>query len=159
MVGRAEGHLQSQYGSLQILTLIREDYCRELFDQLEDVGFGDACGAEVGWEQLWDCVVTPAVKVVGCGHCCQPNWLLESEQQLSPLLAAKCQAWDQVLCDDSSSSHQRFRQCERRVKYAVRDATEAWIRKTAEASNVDWDGTGCWGCIKQLQEVFAIDSM
>ena len=68
---------------------------------------------------------------------------LESEQQFSPLLAAKRQARDQVLCDDSSSSHQRFRHCERRVKRAVRNAKEAWIKKTAEAANVDRDGKGC----------------
>ena len=98
---------------------IHEVCCRELSDRLEGVGCDDACSAEAGWEQFWDCVVTSAVKVVGCGHRCQPNWFLESEQQLSLLLAAKRQAWDQVLCDDSSSSHQRFRQCERRVKRAV----------------------------------------
>ena len=133
---------------------IREVYCRELSDRLEGVGCDDACGAEAGWEQIRDCVVTSAVKVVGCGHRRQPDWFLESEQQLSPLLAAKRQAWDQVLYDDSSSSHQRFRQFELRAKRAVRDAKEAWIKKTAEAANVDQDGKGCWGCIKQLQEVF-----
>ena len=73
---------------------------------------------------------------------------------MSPLLAAKRQAWDRVLCDDSSSSHQRFRQCECRIKHALRDAKEAWIKKTAEATNVDQDGKGRWDCIKQLQEVF-----
>ena len=133
---------------------IREDYCRELSDRLEGVSCDGACGAEAGWDQLRDCVVTSAIKVVGCGHHRQPDWFLVSEQQLSPLLAAKRQAWDQVLCDDSSSSRQRFRQSERRVKHAVRDAKEAWIKKTAEAANVDWDGKGRWGCIKQLQEVF-----
>ena len=133
---------------------IHEVYCRELSDLLEGVGFDDACGAEAGWEQLWDCVVASAVKVVGCDHCRQPDWFLESEQRLSPSLAAKHKAWDRVLCDDSSSSRQRFRQCECRVKRAVRDAKEAWIKKTAEAANVDRDGKGRWGCIKQLQEVF-----
>ena len=98
--------------------------------------------------------MTSAVKVVGCGYRRQPDWLLEGERQLLPLLAAKRQAWDQVLCDDSSSSHQRFRQCERRVKCAVQDAKEAWIKKTAEAANVDQDGKGRCGCIKQLQEFF-----
>ena len=133
---------------------VREVYCRELSDRLEGVGCDDACGAEAGWEQLRDCVVTSAVKVVCCGHRRQLDWFLESEQQLSPLLAAKRQAWDQVLCDDSSSSHQRFRQCERKVKRAVQDAKEACIKKTAEAANVDQDRKGHWGCIKQLQEVF-----
>ena len=52
---------------------IREDYCRELSDWLEGVGFDDACGAEAGWEQLQDCVVASAVKVVGCGHRRQPD--------------------------------------------------------------------------------------
>ena len=59
-----------------------------------------------------------------------------------------------MLCNDSSSSCQRFGQCECRVKCAVQDAKEAWIKKTAEAANVDQDGKGRWGCIKQLQEVF-----
>ena len=71
---------------------IRENYCRELSDQLEGVSCDDACGAETGWEQLQDYVVTSAVKVVGCGHRRQPDWFLESEQQLSLLLAAKQQA-------------------------------------------------------------------
>ena len=73
---------------------IHEDYCRELSDRLEGVSFDDACGAEAGWEQLQNCVITPAVKVVGCGHHRQPDWFLESVQWLSPLLAAKCQVWD-----------------------------------------------------------------
>ena len=44
-----------------------------------------------------------------------------SEQKL---LAAKRQAWNQVLCDDSPTSRQRFRQCERIIKHAVCDAKE-----------------------------------
>ena len=111
-------------GSLQI----PQDYCRELSDRLESVDSDDACSAEARWEQLWDCLVNSAIKVVGCGSHCQPDWHLESEQQLSTLLAAKRQAWDQVLCVDSLSSCQRFRQCECAVKCALRDA---WIRRTA----------------------------
>jgi len=132
----------------------REDYGKELSDRLEGVSFDDVCSAEAGWEQLRDCLVASAIKVVGCGHRRQPDWFLESEQQLSPLLAAKRQAWNQVLCDDSPSSRQRFRQSERIVKHAVQDAKEAWIKKTAEAANVDRDGRGRWSCVKQLQEVF-----
>jgi len=61
-----------------------------------------------------------------------------------------------VLCDDSPASRQRFRQCERIVtcKHAVCDDKEVWIKKTAEAANVDRDGKGRWSCVKQLQEVF-----
>ena len=106
-----------------------------------------------------NCLVSSAIKVVGCDRRRQPNWFLESKQCLSPLLAAKRQAWDQVLCDDSPFLHQKFRQCEHAVRCAVQDAKEAWIRKTAEAANVDWEGKGCWSCIKRLQEVFVIASL
>ena len=92
--------------------------------------------------------------MVGCGYGHQPDWFLESEQNLSPLLAAKRQAWNQVLCDDSPTSRRGFRQCERIVKCAVRDAKELWVKKTAEAANVERDGKGRWSCVKQLQEVF-----
>ena len=77
-------------------TSICEDSCRELSGQLEGVDLDEARSVEEGWEQLCDCLVTSATKVAGCGHCRQPDWFLESEQKLSPLLAAKRQAWNQV---------------------------------------------------------------
>ena len=73
---------------------------------------------------------------------------------MSPLLAAKRRAWNQVLCDDSPTSCQRFRQCERIVKHAVCDAKQVWIEKMAEVANVERDGKGRWSCVKWLQEVF-----
>ena len=87
---------------------IHQDYCRELYNQLKGVDSADSCDVESGWEQLWHC---------------QGSWLWslslvsESKQLLSPLLAAKQQA---VLCNDSPSSCQKFRQCECTVRCAVR---------------------------------------
>ena len=54
------------------------------------------------------------------------------------MLAAKRRALNQVLYDDSLTFRQRFRQCERIVKRAVYDAKKVWIKKMAEAANVEW---------------------
>ena len=65
------------------------------------------CAGSV-WDQLRSCLVNSAIKVVGSGGHQQPDWFLESEQVLSPLLVAKKHAWDQVLSAGSPYSHRRF---------------------------------------------------
>ena len=75
------------------------------------------------------------------------------EHLLSPLLAAKNEAWNGVLQSDSPAYHRRFRQCECDVKRAVAKAKEDWIQRTVQASNDDSDGGGRWQCVKQLQMV------
>ena len=65
-----------------------------------------------------------AIEVVGSGRRRQPYWFLESEQVLSPLLAAKKHAWDQVLSVGSPYTHCRFKQCEWAIKRAVAGAKE-----------------------------------
>ena len=73
------------------------------------------------------------------------------EHLLSPLLAAKNEAWNRVLQSDSPACRRRFRQCERDVKRVVTKAKEDWIQRTALAANDD--GRGWWRCVKQLQMV------
>ena len=106
--------------------LVSEDFAKKVAEGLDGIDYGDACSAVSVWDQLRSCLVTSAIKVVGSGGCRQPDWFLvnESEQLSSPLLTAKKHAWDQVLFDDSPSTHRRFRQCERAVKKAVADAKE-----------------------------------
>ena len=69
-------------------------------------------------------MVTSATKVVGLSARLVP----ESEKQLSSLLAAKCQARNQVLCDDDAPASCKV------IKSAVCDAKQVWLKKTAEAA-------------------------
>ena len=52
----SRGRLDRRVLSIAVWKLIDasicEDYCRELSDQLEGVGFDDACGAEAGWNSF-----------------------------------------------------------------------------------------------------------
>ena len=59
-----------------------------------------------------------------------------------------------MLSVGSPYTHRRFKQCERAVKRAVAGAKERWIKKTAEAANVDRDGRGRWKLLKELQNVY-----
>ena len=102
------------------------------------------------------CGISFAIEVVGfCGRR-KLDWLLENEQALSPLLANKKHVWDQVLSVGSPYTHRRFRQREHAVKRAVADAKERWVKKTAEAANVDRDGCGRWKFLKKSFRIFTM---
>ena len=105
------------------------------------------------WDRIRECFLSSAVKVVGCRRRRQPDWFVMGEHLLSPLLAAKNEAWNGVLQSDSPAYRRRFRQCERDVKRAIAKAKEDWIQRTALAANDDSDGRGRWRCVKQLQMV------
>ena len=108
------------------------------------------------WDQLRSCLVSSAIEVVGfCGRR-KLDRLLENEQALSPLLANKKHVWDQVLSVGSPYTHRRFRQREHAVKRAVADAKERWVKKTAEAANVDRDGCGRWKFLKKSFRIFTM---
>ena len=77
-----------------------------------------------GWNCIRECLLSSAVKVVGRRRRRQPDWFVMGEQLLSPLLAAKNEAWNGVLQSDSPACRRRFRQCERDVKRAVAKAKE-----------------------------------
>ena len=56
------------------------------------------------------------------------------EHLLSPLLAAKTEAWNGVLQSDSPACRRRFRQCERDIKKVVAKAKEDWIQRATQAA-------------------------
>ena len=135
---------------------IREDYCRELSDQLEGVDLDEARSAEAGWEQLRNCLVGSAIKVAGCGHCRQPDWFLESEQKLSPLLAAKRWAWNQVLCDDFLTSRQRLRES-LSVLFLV--LKKCGLRRQQKLPMLNGMERGVGAVLSSFRKFFVVDSL
>ena len=124
----------------------------------ENIDCIDARSAVSMWGQLWSCLVTSAIAVVGSGGRRSLDWFLESEEVLSPLQAAKKHAWDKVLhiCWFFlySLPHYGLMQCECAVKRAVADAKDRWIKKTNEAAKVDRVGCGHWKLLTELQNVY-----
>ena len=56
--------------------------------------------------------MSAATMVAGRRKRRQPDWFVESENLLSPLLSAKNEAWNGVLLHDSPASHRKFAQHE-----------------------------------------------
>ena len=123
------------------------------------MSLADGLGASSAWDRIRECLLSSAVEVVGHRKRRQPDWFVMGEHLLSPLLAAKNEAWIDVLQYNSPACRRRFRQCERDVKIAVAKAKKDWIQRTAQAANDDSDGRGRWQCVKQLQMVFVVVSL
>ena len=133
--------------------LIQQSFCSDVSEGLREVNLAGELGASSAWDRIRECLLSSAVKAVGRRRRRQPDWFVMGEHLLSPLLAAKNEAWNGVLRSDSPACRRRFRQCERDVKRAVTKAKEDWIQRTALAANDDGDGRGRWRCVKQLQMV------
>ena len=94
--------------------------------------------------------------VLGRGRKRQPDWFLEAENSLRPLLEAKRAAHDRLLHADNTSNRREFRKHQRMVARAVAEAKERWIKRVASTAELARrDGKHRWKSVRQLQLAFA----
>ena len=54
-------------------TTLHEDCAKKVSEGLENIDCSDASSAVSVWDELWSCLVSFAIEVVGSGGCRQPN--------------------------------------------------------------------------------------
>ena len=112
--------------------------------------------AEENWMVLKSCIRSVAEKTIGRGKRKQPEWFEESLEVLMPLIEAKNDAHKRMLATKSVKARKEFRQQQRKVKRAVDQAREYWIRRVAlEGEAAVKDGKTRWDCIRRLQQAYA----
>ena len=104
------------------------------------------------WNTLKTCILETAKETIGRERKSQPDWFLESAPAITPLIEAKNRAYERLLQSNSPANRQEFRQQQRRVKNAINNAKDEWIRKVAlEGEGTNRDGKTRWKCIRKLQ--------
>ena len=110
--------------------------------------------AEDEWAVLRDCVREVSDKVLGERKRIQPDWFVESNATLQPVIDAKNKANDEMLQKGTRSARRKFRETQRSVARAVCRAREDWIeRVSAEAEKCETAGGAQWRCIRRLQSL------
>ena len=134
----------------------RDAYERKLDEVLHDNPHNTNGAAEYNWGTLKECVMSAAEAVLGRGRKRQPDWFLEAENSLRPLLEAKRAAHDRLLHADNTSNRREFRKHQRMVARAVVEAKERWIKRVASTAELARrDGKQRWKSVRQLQLAFA----
>ena len=109
----------------------RDAYDHKLNDLLNENPHNHDPIAVQNWGTLKQCIVSVTEAVLGRGKKRQPDWFLESEEKLLPLVKAKEVAHSRPLQDDSVTNGRQFRKHQRAVKFAAVEAKEDWIRRMA----------------------------
>ena len=104
------------------------------------------------WNTLKSDIDNAASEVLGRGRRRQPDWFVESQAALEPLLEVKQRAHQRMLCEDNPVTCRRFRASQREVAKAVRAAKGKWVCNVAqEAEKAARDRCVRWKCIEKLQ--------
>ena len=107
---------------------------------------------EDNWKILKSCIRSVAKKIIGRRKRKQPEWFEENVEVLMPLIEEKNDAHKRMLATNSVKARKEFRQQQRKVKRAVDQAREHWIRRVAlEGETAVKDGKTRWECIRRLQ--------
>ena len=123
------------------ITAQMDAYREYLTQQLQEVPHNPESSAEHNWNTLKNRIIAAAEHTIGHAKKNQPDWFLESADILTPLIVAKNQAHNRMLQSKSIAHRKEFRRHQRKVKTAIENAKEEWIRKTAlEAEKAVKDG-------------------
>ena len=130
----------------------RDRYREYLTQQLLDTPHNPDGSAEDNWRTLKKCIMNAAESTIGREKRDQPDWFLENAHVITPLIEAKNQAHRKMLQSNSIQSRKEFRRHQRRVKMAVHEAKDEWVRKVAlEGAEASKDGKTRWKSIRKLQ--------
>eukprot|EP00117_Sycon_ciliatum_P005203 scpid28797/ scgid9244/ Craniofacial development protein 2; p97 bucentaur protein len=154
---------QSAPRRLAVHNLHDSDIRKEFQTKLDDVlGNGPGLQQESpgddtidsSWSRVRDPLISVSSSVLGYKRRAQPDWFLESRDELEPLIQEKNKHHQILLANDTRQNRQVFRRHQRLVAKAVRDAKDRWVMKTARhAEGAKKDGRTRWRCINMLQGV------
>ena len=114
-------------------------------------------------KEAWDAACTDiqgvASRVLGHGKRRQPDWFLESQSILEPLIEEKQLIHERMLVNDSASTRREFRAAQKSVSREVCRAKERWIGEvTTKAENAQKDGCTHWKSIRNCREYILGDN-
>ena len=101
---------------------IRQQFSQRVTDRLLDQAHLDSAPAVDQWNALKDTVCTAAKDILGLRRKKLPDWFHASSTVLLPLIDAKNAGRVKLLQQDSASARRHFRQTQRAVAQAVRQA-------------------------------------
>ena len=94
---------------------------------------------------------------LGFGRHRQPDWFVDSQSVLEPLIHEKNIHHQRLLSDDTVGNRQTFRKIQRSVSKAVRQAKDKWVMSVAEeAEGARKDERVRWKCIYKLQRPITV---
>jgi len=127
-----------------------------LSEQCETTFQREQLPIEQEWAGLKSDVAFVASEILGRSNRRQPDWFVESQPALEPLLAEKSRLHQAMLSRDTRSSRKAFRRAQRAVAAAVRCEKEEWICDVANtAEDAKKDGKVRWQCLQKLQGAHA----
>ena len=134
---------------------MREKYCQEMENIcLNAPDINEESNVQESWNSLCGDIRDVAANVLGHGKRRQPDWFVESQAVLEPLIEQKRQAHQRMLGHDTVTTRKEFRARQRSVGRAVRAAKEKWIADVAgEAEHAQRDGCTRWKAIRKLQGI------
>ena len=104
------------------------------------------------WTTVKFSIMAAAEETVSRGRKKQPEWFEESAELLTPLIAAKNEAYAAYLRSNTQAKKKEFRRNQRTVKKAIDKAKEEWVRRVAtQGEEAAKDGRARWMCIRRLQ--------
>ena len=111
---------------------------------------------EAVWSVIKETLKSTASDVLGPRQRIQPDWFLENQATLTPVLEEQRRLRQAMLSRDSRANRKAFRRAQRAVAKAVRAAKDNWVRKTSEeAEEAKKNGRVRWTCIRKLQGIHA----
>ena len=75
----------------------------------------------------------------------QPDWFVESENVLKPVVGERRHHYKLWISSHKPSDYRNFNRAHRNARKAVREAKDAWFKKkTSEAERGQFGGKGVW---------------
>ena len=107
---------------------------------------------EDNWFAIKEAVASAADAALGSGRRHQPDWFIDSQSDLEPLICAKDICHHRLVSEDTTDNRRAFRKVQRVVAKAVKQAKDKWVVSVAnEAEDAKKDGRVRWKCIRKLQ--------
>ena len=107
---------------------------------------------EDNWSAIKEAVASAADAALGSGRRHQPDWFIDSQSDLEPVIRAKDICHHRLVSEDTTDNRQAFRKAQRVVAKAVKQAKDKWVVSVAnEAEDAKKDGRVRWKCIRKLQ--------
>ena len=107
---------------------------------------------EEKWGVLRSAMTGAADEVLGKARRRNPDWFVESKEDLKPLLQRRNDCYRKWLATGRNEDMVRFREVRSAARKAIREAKNRWFQsKAEEAERERFSGKKVWRCIRDMQ--------
>ena len=107
---------------------------------------------EEKWQVVSAALTSAAADVLGTSSRHQPDWFIDSQSRLQPLISNRNRVYTRWLQSGKPEDLVQFRTVRRDTRRAVREAKTLWFKKKAtEVERVGFGGKVVWDCIRDMQ--------